>query len=421
MRYGLIGKSLPHSFSPEIHKALGNSDYVIRELAPSALPEFIKQKEYIGLNVTIPYKQDVIPLLDEIDAPSRAIGAVNTIHNKDGRLYGYNTDYIGFSRLLKENEITLKGKSILILGTGGTSKTVRAVCQNEGATTIHRVSRRGKTPDAPEDEQDLISYDEATSEFSDTQIIINTTPSGMYPDVDCQPITLDSFGQLEAVADVIYNPLTTKLVLDARKRGIKAVNGLAMLVYQAEAAEEIWGVDLSGGKSGVVVARQMALDKRNLVLIGMPGSGKSTIGKLVAKSLGRELVDTDQFIEQKAGRSIPSIFAKEGETYFRDLESEVCRDLMTRTGLIISTGGGLILRDENVDALRINGTIVYLNRDIEKIIAGNSRPLAKSPEDIKRLYDNRHEKYEAAADVTVKVEGTPAQTAKETEDAFTNH
>ena len=421
MNYGLIGESLPHSFSPEIHRLLGNPDYVIKELTREELPSFMEGKNFKGINVTIPYKQDVIPYLDEIDAPSKSIGAVNTILNKDGKLYGYNTDYYGFARLLSENGISLQGKKVLILGTGGTSKTVRAVCKDSNAAVVVRASRSGKPEGASEDDEDIISYNQAYEEYSDAEIILNTTPCGMFPKVEASPISLDVFTCLEAAADVIYNPLTTQFVMDVRSKGISAVNGLPMLVYQAEKAEEIWGVDLTGGMKGEEVAAKLISDKRNIVLAGMPGSGKTTISKLLADSLGRELVDTDEYIIRMENRSIADIFATDGELYFRDLETKVCKELMTRTGLIISTGGGLILRPENVSALKRNGLIVYLDRDITKIIAGNGRPLAKSPEDIKRLYDERHEFYEKAADITVKVDGTPIDTAKETENAFFNY
>ena len=413
MRYGLIGESLPHTFSPEIHRLLGNPDYEVKELTREELPVFMQKKEFLGINVTIPYKEMVIPYLDEMDGPSKAIGAVNTIVNRDGKLYGYNTDYIGFARLLKENGITLAGKKVLILGTGGTSKTVRAVCKDQGAAKVKRASRS-----ASGNADDVISYEEAVTTYADAEVILNTTPCGMFPKVTQSPIDLTAFPQALAVADVIYNPLTTELVLDARALGRKAVNGLPMLVYQAEAAEEIWGVDLSGGMSGKKVSEKLACDKRNLVLIGMPGSGKTTAGNLLKETMGRTLVDTDVLIVEKEGRSIPEIFAAEGETYFRDVETKITEELMTQTGLIISTGGGTILREENVRNLKRNGMLIYLNPELSLLTSTEGRPLLKSVEDIKNLYEKRHEKYEAAADQIVTITEYNDTIVKEIEDAF---
>ena len=305
MDYGLIGEKLPHSFSKEIHEKLGYYQYSLIELKKEELSDFILQKNYKALNVTIPYKQDVMPLLDEIDPDARAIGAVNTIVNRDGVLCGYNTDFGGMKALIEHAGVVIKYKKVLVLGTGGTSLTARAVCERLGAKEIWRVSRR--------ESEGAITYDTAYADHSDADVIINATPCGMFPGIfDC-PVALERFERLSGVIDVIYNPLQTELVLSARERGIDCEGGLYMLVAQAVlAAEKFLDRELDVIKLTNKIYEEIYFDKRNIVLSGMPASGKSTVGKLVARQLGRELIDTDRLIVEREG-DIPTIFREKGE------------------------------------------------------------------------------------------------------------
>ena len=395
MEYGLIGEKLPHSFSKEIHERLADYDYQLWELTPAQLPEFLKMRQFKGVNVTIPYKQAVIPYLDEVDEKAAAIGAVNTIVNREGKLYGYNTDYDGMVALIRHAGLSLAGKTVLVLGTGGTSKTAMAVARDLGAASVQRVSRSGK--------EDAISYEEAAR--LPVQILINTTPSGMYPDPDGQPMDLSRFGWLEGVLDAVYNPLRTRLVLQARDNGARGQSGLYMLVAQAAAACELFL-----GKSLPETALQDAYraihgQKQNIVLTGMPGSGKSTVGKLLAEQMGRELIDTDEAIVQKAGMPISEIFAQKGEDYFRCLESEVIAEAAKRTGVVIATGGGAILRAENVRRLRQNGRIYFLDRPVEDIVPTADRPLALDEEALRARYNERYPRYTTTADTVIPVRG----------------
>ena len=395
MEYGLIGEKLPHSFSKEIHERLADYDYQLCELTPAQLPEFLQMRQFKGVNVTIPYKQAVIPYLDEVDEKAAAIGAVNTIVNREGRLYGYNTDYDGMVALIRHAGLSLAGKTVLILGTGGTSKTAMAVAKDLGAASVQRVSRSGA--------EGAISYEEAAR--LPVQILINTTPSGMYPDLDGQPMDLSRFGWLEGVLDAVYNPLRTRLVLQARDNGARGQSGLYMLVAQAAAACELFL-----GKSLPETALQDAYraihgEKQNIVLTGMPGSGKSTVGKLLAAQMGRELIDTDEAIVQKAGMPISEIFAQKGEDYFRCLESEVIAEAAKRTGVVIATGGGAILRAENVRRLRQNGRIYFLDRPVEDIVPTADRPLALDEEALRRRYAERYPRYTTTADTVIPVRG----------------
>ena len=404
MRYGLLGEKLGHSFSKEIHEKLGLYKYDLIELSPKELDAFMRSKEFSGVNVTIPYKQTVIPYLDEISERAKMIGAVNTIVNRGGKLFGDNTDFGGMEALIKKTGLDLKDKTVLIAGTGGTSKTARAVAEALGAAGVIRMSRDGK--------EDAVSYEEAYDKYSDAEILFNTTPSGMFPHPDGMPVDLSRLVKLQGVIDVVYNPLTTRLVREARKRGIKAENGLYMLVAQAILAAE----DFTGRKFGQdcidSIFAQIVFEKRNIVLTGMPSSGKSTIGKILAEKLGRELIDTDAEIVKKAGMPITEIFASEGENTFRDLESEIIAEFCGSGGRIISTGGGAVLRQQNVDAMKMNGTVVFLDRPIETLLPSDDRPLADDAEKIRRLYTERYPIYTSSADVILEVEGSPEHTAE---------
>ena len=403
MEYGLIGEKLPHSFSKEIHEQLGYYQYSLKELKAEELESFILQKNFKAINVTIPYKQAVMPYLDEIDPDALAIGAVNTIVNRDGVLYGYNTDFGGMKALIEHAGVVMKYKKVLILGTGGTSLTARAVCERMGAKEILRVSRR--------ETDGAITYEQAYADHSDADVILNATPCGMFPKIFDSPIDITKFPNLSGVIDVIYNPLQTRLILSARERGIDAEGGLYMLVAQAIlAAERFLGKELDVVKLTNQIYDKIYFEKRNIVLSGMPASGKSTVGKIVAENLGRELIDTDRLIVERYG-DIPTVFREEGERYFRDLESEIIREVSALSGKVISLGGGAILRAENVAALRQNGAIFFIDRSPEFLIPTDDRPLADKKEKIMRLYNRRIDTYMNTADFIIDGDCDPEDVA----------
>ena len=390
MEYGLIGEHLGHSFSKEIHNRIADYDYILKEIEPDRLKDFITSREYRGLNVTIPYKQDVIAWLDEVDEAALDIGAVNTIVNRDGRLYGYNTDYLGMRELILSNGMDLQAATVLILGSGGTSKTAYKVAESLGAKQIIKVSRHPKNGE--------ITYEEAYRDYSYADAIINTTPCGMYPDTEGCPIDVSRFNNLSAVVDAIYNPLNTRLVLSARQRGIKASGGLYMLVAQAVKASELFFDTTYAPAVMESIFASMEGQKKNIVLIGMPGCGKSTVGMALKDRLNREFIDSDAEIVKRAGIEIPRIFSEYGEVYFRKLESEVISDLSKRTGIVIATGGGAILNDKNVEELKKNGELIWLNRPIDSIIPTEDRPLSNDKDKLIKLYTVREPIYRAAAD-----------------------
>ena len=403
LNYGCIGEHLPHSFSREIHGEIGSYTYELKELTPEELPGFMTARGFFGINVTIPYKQAVIPFLDETDETARAIGAVNTVVNRNGKLYGYNTDLYGLTRLIRRIGLDLSGKKVLVLGTGGTSRTASYAAEKLGARVVYRVSRTSR--------EGSLSYEDVLRDHTDAQIILNTTPCGMFPRPAEQPLSLESFTRLEGVADAIYNPLRSRLVLDARFRGIPAEGGLYMLVAQAVRASELflnmsYPDDLTDQIYDRILRR-----KENLVLIGMPGSGKSAVGKILTETTGKPLADTDQLIVEKAGKSIPEIFREDGEPAFRDLESEIIRELSLQGGQVISTGGGAVLRPENVTLLRQNGRLFWLDRAPDSLVPTDDRPLADTAAKMKQLYQEREPVYRASADMIIPVFGTPEDTA----------
>lgn len=403
-KYGCIGKKLTHSFSREIHAQLADYAYDLIELSEEEIPPFFEKKDFAAINVTIPYKQTVIPYLDEVSPVAQRIGAVNTIVNRDGRLYGYNTDYYGMKALIEKAGIEMTGKKVLILGTGGTSKTANVVAADMGAAEILTVSRRKS--------EDHITYEEAVSGHADAQVIINTTPSGMYPDCGAKPIDVFAFDALEGVIDAVYNPLSTNLILDARKKGAKAEGGLYMLVMQAVvAAEKFLDVKIEKEKADGVFARVLAA-KENIVLTGMPGSGKSTVGKLMNLE-GFEFIDTDAEIEKRCGCTIAELIRSRGEKAFRDLESEVIRDVSFVSCRIISTGGGAVLREENIRCLKRSGKIYFINAGLHRLRATSDRPLSDTDEKLAALYAQRLGIYRATADVVV-----PDMAAPEDEAAY---
>ena len=404
MMYGLIGEHLGHSFSAPIHEQISGEAYELREIAREDLDAFMRRKDFRAINVTIPYKQAVMPYLDEISETAREIGAVNTIVNRDGRLTGYNTDAEGLSCLLRRVCPEMKGRKTLVLGTGGTSRTAAYTARQLGAGPVLRVSRTAR--------EDALTYEEAARDHRDAEIIINTTPAGMFPDTESMPLDPGLFPALKGVADAVYNPLRTRLVLAARARGIPAEGGLYMLTAQAVRAAELFRGTQYGGGLAERIWRRMTREKENIVLIGMPGSGKSALSRLLGEAFSRPVADTDAMIAEKAGTEIREIFRQHGEAYFRDLESAVIREAAARTGQIIATGGGAVLRPENVEALRRNGRLIWLDRPPEELTPTDDRPLADSREKIDGLYRTRRPIYEAVADERVPVAGSPEETAR---------
>lgn len=405
MNYGLIAEHLGHSFSKTIHSMIDSYDYTMRELPKEEFSGFMREKNFKGINVTIPYKQDVIPYLDKISDTAKEIGAVNTIVNKDGVLCGYNTDFGGLRALIEKNGIEINGKKVLILGTGGTSKTAAAVAAALGAGETIKVSRSGR--------DGAVTYEEAYEKHTDADIIINTTPCGMFPKNEGMPCDIERFPKLIGVVDVIFNPLCSNLVLSAQRKGIKAAGGLYMLVAQAVlAAEKFTGKTYSEGLTDKIY-KTILKNKQNIVLCGMPGSGKTTVGRKIAEKLGREFIDLDREIVKKSGREITDIFAKDGEAFFRDLETEAVSESSKKTGAVISTGGGCVLRDKNVNLLKQNGIVFFLDRPLRDLIPTSDRPLANSAEKITALYNERYSVYEKAADIKIKVSGGIDETVSE--------
>ena len=397
MEYGCIGEKLTHSFSKEIHNLLFDYDYQIREIEKDKLADFLTAKDFKAINVTIPYKQDVIPFLDEISDTARNIGAVNTIVNRDGKLYGYNTDFAGMTDLIKTNEIEISGKNVLVLGSGGTSKTAVAVAKNLGAKSVVRVSRTAK--------EDCITYQTAYNDCQNTEVIINTTPCGMYPNIVGEPIKLELLPKTEAVVDAIYNPLCSNLVIRAKNAGLKATGGLYMLVAQAAFAAELF-VGQEVKKERIYdVYKKIVSKKRNIVLTGMPSSGKSTVGKQLAQTLNMRFIDTDNEIERVSGKKISEIFENLGEDAFRDIESKVVEDVSAKQNCVIATGGGAILRDRNIMLLKGNGTVYFIDRPLEKLITTDDRPLSSNRDDLVKRYNERYNIYCKTADKKLQNDG----------------
>lgn len=410
MEYGLIGHPLGHSFSKEIHEALAGYTYEICDIDENAFPSFMEQREFKGINVTIPYKEKVIPYLDFIDPTAKKIGAVNTVVNKDGKLFGYNTDIFGLSELIKRNVKTLENKTVLVLGSGGTSKTAEYAADSLGCKKVYKASRKDGLL-SPLEKTEYITYKKLCDIAESVDVIINTTPVGMYPESEKTPVDIEIFKNLEAVIDAVYNPLQTKLVCDAKKRGIKAESGLFMLVSQAVRASELFTEkSIADGKKEEVF-KKILNGRQNTVLAGMPGCGKTTVGLEIAKLTGKKFIDTDSLIEKKYGH--PSEIIKEhGEKYFRDIETETIAAVKLETGAVISVGGGAVLRDENVEYLKRNGVIVFLDREISDIVPTENRPLSSDREKLEKLYKERYGRYCAIADLTVKSTGYIKKTAK---------
>ena len=390
MRYGLIGEKLGHSFSKVIHEQLADYTYDLIPLSREELDIFMQEKQFAALNVTIPYKETVIPYLDEIDSHAEKIGAVNTIVNRNGKLKGYNTDFYGFRYMLLQNDIDVKGKKAVVLGKGGASKAVIAVLEELGAKEILTVYYK--------ENPETISYEECYKNHSDAEIIVNTTPVGMYPKADDCPIDLSRFPSLKGVADVVYNPLRTQLIIEAEKRNIPSAGGLEMLVAQAKYAVEIF-LDTQIEDARIQkINTDLTKERSNLVLIGMSGGGKTVLGQKCAEKLGKKFVDTDAEIVKRIGMPIADFFAKEGEPAFRKIETEVLHELSSQNNLVISTGGGIVKNPLNVEYLKRNGRIIWLKRDAELLQSGNGRPLAPDTAATKKLYEERLPLYTAAAE-----------------------
>lgn len=399
MKCGLLGRKLGHSYSPQIHGLLGDYSYALFEKEPEQLASFLKDGDFAGINVTIPYKKDVIPYLDELSPAAQKIGSVNTIiHRADGSLFGHNSDYFGFVSLVKHSGIDVEDKKVLVLGSGGTSSMVVTALKDLGAVPIV-ISRSGEN-----------NYGNLHL-HADASVIVNATPVGMYPNTGVSPIDLSRFPKLDGVLDVIYNPAKTKLLLDAEKLGIPHENGLWMLVAQAkEASEYFTGKKLPDeiiGKIHHILSHQM----KNIVLIGMPGCGKSTIGSLLAQKLERKFVDADEEIIHLAGKPIPDIFAQDGEEIFRQWETTALENLGRQSGLVIATGGGCVTRKRNYPALHQNGTIVWLERNL-CLLPTDGRPLSQANR-LEEMYTVRKPLYESFTDIRVENAGSPEQTVKD--------
>ena len=399
MNCGLLGKTLSHSYSPQIHSHLGDYSYCLFEKQPEELADFLQNGDFTGLNVTIPYKKDVIPYCAELSSCAKKMGAVNTIvRRSDGTLIGHNTDYFGFLSMVKRTGLTIQGKKVLVLGSGGASATAVAVLEELGANPVV-ISRTGEN-----------NY-ENLHLHKDASVIVNATPVGMYPNAGISPVDLDLFPHLEGVLDIVYNPARTKLLLDAEARGIHTENGLWMLVAQAkEAAEWFTGKRISDDKIAYIhslLQKQM----ENIVLIGMPGCGKSTVGRLVAKLSGKTFVDADTEIVKATQMPIPEIFEKEGEDGFRKWETQVLSQLGQKSSLVIATGGGCVTREENYEHLHQNGKIFWLQRDISAL-ATDGRPLSQAGK-LEQIWAVRKPLYERFADITVSNDRTQEETAAE--------
>ncbi|MEG0291656.1 MAG: chorismate mutase [Anaerovoracaceae bacterium] len=390
---GLVGEHLSHSFSKSLHQLYAPYPYKLFEIPPTNLETFIKNKNYMGLNVTIPYKVEVMKYCDHIDDIAKEIGSVNTIYLKDNEIYGTNTDYDGFMYLTKTANIDFSNKVVLILGSGGASLTVQKAAKDLGASKVYVASRNGE-----------INYQNLPYE---AQIIVNTTPIGTYPNNSQKLLDLELFKKLNGVIDLIYNPQKTPLLLQASNLGVKYANGLAMLVGQGTAASEFWSKDFKYTSLNSILTIELTKQKTNIILIGMPGSGKSTIGKILASLLKMPFVDTDQEIN-KFGKNPADIIIQSGEAHFRTIESQVISQLSKQQGQVIATGGGSVLSEDNQNALRQNGIIIHINRDLN-LLSTNARPLSKDIATLTSLYKTRFPIYNRLMDFTVDNNGEISQ------------
>lgn len=407
MEYGLIGAKLGHSYSVPIHAQLGDYDYKLYERDEAAFIDLLRRRDFKGLNVTIPYKRLALSLCDALSDTARAVGSVNTlVVRPDGSLYGHNTDVGGFIAMARRAGVDMAGKKVAVLGSGGTSLTARAACPMMGAREVVVVSRSGP-----------VDYEALYRDHADVQVLVNTTPVGMYPNNGHSAADLSRLPNLAGVLDVIYNPDRTALVLDAEARGIPAAGGLYMLVEQARLASELFtGRDIPEGETARIHARLRG-EALNVILIGMPGCGKSSVGRALARRMGRPFVDCDDEIERRAGKAIPAIFADEGEAAFRALECRVVADLCREKGRVIATGGGAILRLENLRAMRQNGRLLLIERSLDALDM-NGRPLSSSREALIEMRRARGPLYAAAADAVIENNAALADAVARAQEAF---
>lgn len=394
MKYGLIGEHLGHSFSKEIHESINDYHYEIHEVSKEDFDDFMKKRDFLAINVTIPYKEKVIPYLDYLDPPAKSIGAVNTIVNKNGKLYGYNTDYLGLRDLVLDNKIDPKNKKVVILGDGGTAKTTQAVFTNFGAKEICFVSLHQN--------ENACSYEDVKKLHYDAQIIVNATPCGMYPNNNDLILDISGFNKLEAIIDVIYNPLKTTFIRSGEKLNITSVGGLYMLVAQAVYASSIF-IGKEYRKDVIEnLYDKIYREKQNIVLIGMPSCGKTMVGEMLAKKLNKTFVDCDVLIEEKLSMPISKFLTKDNEETFRNIEEKIIDEMAKNNNCVIATGGGIIKRVSNIDRLKANGIIVFIDRPLELLEATSSRPLSSNKEDLEKLFLERYDLYKEAADLIVK-------------------
>ena len=407
MEYGLIGAKLGHSYSVPIHAQLGDYDYRLCEQTEAEFTELMRRRDFRGLNVTIPYKKLAYALCDALSDTARAVGSVNTVVRRpDGSLYGHNTDIGGFIALARRTGVEIEGRKAVVLGSGGTSLTARAACRQLGAREIVVVSRSGP-----------VDYEALYRDHADAQVLINTTPVGMYPNNGARPADISRLPNLTGVLDVIYNPDRTALILDAEARGLPCAGGLYMLVGQAREAAELFTGRAIPESETARIHRLLRSEALNLVLVGMPGSGKSRIGRALAAHMGRPFVDLDGEIERRAGKTIPEIFAQSGEAAFRALEAEAVADVCKEKGQVIATGGGAVLRADNVRAMRQNGRVLLLERRLDAL-SMEGRPLSKSLEALEAMWQARAPKYRAAADAAIDNNAAPEDAVARAEEAY---
>ncbi|MGN0659189.1 MAG: shikimate kinase [Emergencia sp.] len=379
-KFGLIGGKLSHSYSPLIHSKFGDYTYELCETGEDGLEALIADEAYGGFNVTIPYKKTVMQFCNELSDTAKAIGSVNTIvRQPDGKLKGYNTDYYGFRTLLEVNRIQVNGLKCMVLGSGGASLTVQAVLKDLGAGEIVIISRSGEN-----------NYENIQKHF-DSEIIVNTTPVGMYPHNGSTPVNVDDFRNCRGVVDLIYNPNKTKLVLDAMAKSLPATGGLEMLVAQAKEASELFTGRTIDREEMDNVIDEIRSETLNAILIGMPGAGKTLLGGEIADRMGRKFVDIDDMIVEHEGMSIPEIFEKKGENYFRRVETEMLEKACIQTGLVIATGGGIVKKKINYNIIKQNGIVIWIKRDLDKLET-DGRPLSQSMP-LEQIYEERRDAY----------------------------